>query len=337
MRKDDNEVRVRRDGEPPVFDLQRAMLDATPDCIKVLAPDGTLLAMNASGCVALDIAPSKVKGSAWVPLLPPSIHSAAYDALALAATGLSARFAGYSDACGKVIYWDNLLTPTIDPAGRVHTIVCVSRDVTEQVLLQKELDQSLAREQLLSGEMVHRIKNLFTVAAAVILMADREARASGTTEPLAKIAAGKLRALSRAYSTVLAADDVAHVEMEAFMVSVLHPFGAQCRFSGTKNLVPGPLANVLALLLHELATNSVKHGALSVAEGEVELRWSVNDGWLAIRWLESGGPVIAEPPARYGYGSGLIDQLAGSVGGTLQRDWHRRGLQVELRVPFPAG
>lgn len=318
--------------EPSIVDIQRAMLDATPDCIKVLTPEGVLLAMSESGCMALQIPQSQVKGMLWVPLLPLSTHGAANEALALALTGVCARFSGYSDAHGKVIYWDNLLTPTLDQQGRVHSIVCVSRDVTEQVSLQRELNQALVREQLLTGERLHRIKNLFTVVDAVLMMADREARASDTLERLGKIAADKLRALSRVYTRVLDAEDSTDVEMAVLIDSVLQPFGAQCRFSGTAEHVPGALANLLALLLHELATNSVKHGALSIAEGEVDIRWASHDGLLNLDWTETGGPAIAAPPARYGYGCELIDELAIVARGAIERDWHPDGLRVGLRL-----
>ncbi|MCU7647063.1 sensor histidine kinase [Pseudomonas piscis] len=321
-------------GLPPVFDAQRAMLDATPDCIKVLTPGGMLLAMGEAGCVALGIPQAQVKGTAWIPLLPPGIQAAASDALAQAATGISARFVGYSDAAGRTVHWDNLLTPVVDSASQVQSIVCVSRDVTEQVLMQRQLDQLLAREQLLSGEMVHRIKNLFTVASAVMMMADREARAGGSTDLLATIAAGKFKALSRVYDRVLAVDDVGQVELHSFVGSVLFPFGSQCHFSGSRHLVPGRLANLLALFLHELVTNSVKHGSLSLPEGQVRISWSTADAKLDIDWQESAGPPIAAPPARYGYGSEMIDQLAGSAGGVVERTWRSQGLQVALRIPL---
>ena len=225
-----------------------------------------------------------------------------------------------------------MLTPTLDQQGRVHSIVCVSRDVTEQVLLQRKLNQALVREQLLTGERLHRIKNLFTVADAVVMMADREARNTGALECLGKIATDKLRALSRVYTQVLDAEGAMAVEMTAFIGSVLQPFGDQCRFSGADEHVPGPLANLLALLLHELATNSVKHGALSVVEGAIDIRWASHEGWLSLVWSEKGGPSIAAPPTRYGYGCELIDELAIVAGGRIEREWRSDGLRVVLKL-----
>ncbi|MBC2656979.1 hypothetical protein H7A76_16190 [Pseudomonas sp. MSSRFD41] len=77
------------------------------------------------------------------------------------------------------------------------------------------------------------------------------------------------------------------------------------------------MANWLALFLHELflhelLTNSVKHGALSLPEGQVRISWSTTDAKLDIDWQEGGGPAIAAPPARYGYGTEMAAGLCRS-------------------------
>lgn len=317
------------------LEAQSAMLDATPDCLKILAPDGTLVTMNSAGCLALGVTKAQVKGSAWITLLPSPVHSAATDAFAQALSGNTARFAGYSEGPERITYWDNLLTPVVDRAGKVSSIVCVSRDVTEQTLLRRQLDKSLEREQLLSREMLHRIKNIFSVVGAVVMMSDREARASGGPDGVAGIVSNKLSALGRAYESVLAGPDISNVDMEAFIASVLNPFGSQCRFTGPKQLVPQALCNTFALFFHELATNSVKHGSLSVAKGEVHVRWSRTDDALRIDWREVGGPPIAAPPERSGFGTHMIDRLAKSTGGAITRSWDSGGLYVQLMVPRP--
>lgn len=319
--------------EPAPFDLEGAMLDATPDCIKIFTPDGNLLAMNRAGCTALGVPESEVKGTPWIPLLPPSTHEAANEALVLALTGSTARFAGYSEALNSIIYWDNLLTPVVNAVG-ISSIVCVSRDVTEQTLLQRELNYSLEREQLLSGEMLHRIKNLFTVVGAIVMISDRESRASGRIDGLAGIVTSKLGALARAYEAVFAGRDVSGVDMETFIGSVLHPFGAKVQLSGPTFLISQTVYNTIALFCHELATNSVKHGSLSVPEGRVHVCWSLVDQSLNIGWREFGGPTILNPPVNYGFGTHMIDRLVASTNCIIVRNWLANGLQVELKVPL---
>ena len=89
----------------------------------------------------------------------------------------------------------------------------------------------------------------------------------------------------------------------------------------------------MAMLLHELATNAVRHGALSVPEGRVSLTWEFDakDGRLQLLWTESGGPPIPAPPVRRGFGSRLITQLVErQLGGELQSDWQMKGLRISL-------
>ena len=107
---------------------------------------------------------------------------------------------------------------------------------------------------------------------------------------------------------------------------------------------PVPLAPAavqpLAMVLHELATNAAKHGALSVPSGSVEVRWRVGrrtgeDGSLRLRWTEAGGPPVAGAPSRRGFGTRVIEAtVRGQLGGTVERRWERSGLVVEIAVPL---
>ena len=99
-------------------------------------------------------------------------------------------------------------------------------------------------------------------------------------------------------------------------------------------------AQPFAMALHELATNSAKHGALSVPGGAVGLRWRAGrrtgeDGFLRLRWTETGGPPVAGPPERRGFGSRVVEAtVRGQLGGTVERRWERSGLVVEVAVPL---
>ena len=81
----------------------------------------------------------------------------------------------------------------------------------------------------------------------------------------------------------------------------------------------------MAMLLHELATNAAKHGALSAPGGRVELRWRAGrradeDGFLRLRWAEAGGPPLAGPPARRGFGTRVVEAtVRGQLGGAVER------------------
>lgn len=318
--------------------LQKAMLDATPDCIKVLSVDGDLLAMNRAGCNALGVSTNSNFGMPWLSLLPKEIHPAGLEALQRARAGQHARFPGKSISPDGTIYWDNLLTPVIDASGSLLSILCVSRDITEKTKLERKLEEAANRERLLAREMQHRVKNLFSVVSGLISISEREADAASAPDAAMDILREKLGALSRASDAALAeidleTDEVGDADLQSLITSVLQPYGDRCAFQGEPMHVRRAIITTLALLLHELATNSVKYGSLSTAEGGIAVRWTSNGQALDLAWTESGGPSIPAPPGRRGFGTEMADRMVRSIGGTIDRTWDRKGLIVDLRLP----
>ena len=89
----------------------------------------------------------------------------------------------------------------------------------------------------------------------------------------------------------------------------------------------------VAMLLHELATNAAKYGALKLAQGSITLTWDGKDGDLHLFWEERGGPPIEQPPARLGFGSRLMELLAGQqLGGSLAFNWASEGMSCSITV-----
>ena len=129
--------------------MQKDMLDASVDCIKILNPDGTLAHMNKSGCEALGVNPDTGFGQRWLSLLPPDIRIKGQRALKQAQQGHNARFAGMSVIPGlPPQFWDNILTPVLNARGEVANILCVSRDVTAQRQAEKRLRISSESDEL---------------------------------------------------------------------------------------------------------------------------------------------------------------------------------------------
>ncbi|WP_241580509.1 sensor domain-containing protein [Rosenbergiella nectarea] len=118
----------------------KAMLDASIDCINILTPDGRVVNMNQSGCSALGVDPHSGFGMEWLLLLPEEIRKAGKKALQKARSGENAQFLGKSiSEWGETTFWDNLLTPVLNKQGTVESILCVSRNVTQQCSAETKL------------------------------------------------------------------------------------------------------------------------------------------------------------------------------------------------------
>jgi two-component sensor histidine kinase len=103
---------------------------------------------------------------------------------------------------------------------------------------------------------------------------------------------------------------------------------------GPDVLVSGKPAMSIALLLHELATNAAKYGALTLELGRVELRWRVSEHELLLTWRERGGPPVTGRPETEGFGSLLARRTAtGQLHGKIVHDWNEEGLTVNLSAP----
>ena len=105
----------------------------------------------------------------------------------------------------------------------------------------------------------------------------------------------------------------------------------RAEIEGSDVAIGGEAVTSLALVLHELATNAAKYGAFSNSNGSLHISWQVEQGELSLIWAERGGPTIAGPPAREGFGSVLARRsIIGQLGGQLLFDWKSEGLTVRL-------
>jgi two-component sensor histidine kinase len=143
----------------------------------------------------------------------------------------------------------------------------------------------------------------------------------------------RVGALSRAHD-VLLQQSWSSADMHEVIRGSLsaHADGSRISLDGPEVKLDPKAALSLSLLLHELATNAVKYGSLSVAEGFVQLRWSKGDGSLNLSWTEQGGPEVTEP-SRVGLGSRLIDMgLVGTSGAV--KTYSPSGFSVKFTTPL---
>lgn len=106
-------------------------------------------------------------------------------------------------------------------------------------------------------------------------------------------------------------------------------------------VLPRDAVNVVGLMLHELATNALKYGALCTDQGHVDVTWRTDQSGpesnLLLEWRESGGPKITGPPPTAGFGTQMLSRLAGQSSADLHFDWRHDGLLVTLKMPFKHG
>lgn len=206
------------------------------------------------------------------------------------------------------------------------------RDVAYRVRVAIERLRAEEQQQVLNGELAHRVKNTLSVVQAIAN--STLARSAG--QAAAAEFGNRLRALSSAHDVLLARSWSA-ASIKQIADSALASFAdSRIEVSGPDIKVGSRTAMSLSLLLHELATNAGKYGALSVAEGRVQLIWSIlpqaGDDLLEMSWMERGGPPAVEPTRR-GFGSRIIRMgLTGSGGVKLHYDTH--GLTAVMSAPL---
>lgn len=191
--------------------------------------------------------------------------------------------------------------------------------------------------ELLAGEMSHRVKNLLAIAAGLTNMASRSA---SSVEQMARELTGRLTALGRAHDLVR---PLPHNQGRAALLGdliavLLSPYDDTGAFSGRIRVAVPRMgigeksATTVALVIHELATNSLKYGALSVDTGMLDISGSSTEQEITMVWTERGGPAV-EPPEGPGYGSKLLKRsVTGQLGGSLETDWSEAGIIVTVTM-----
>jgi two-component sensor histidine kinase len=191
--------------------------------------------------------------------------------------------------------------------------------------------------ELLAGEMSHRVKNLLAIASGLTTLTSRS---SSTVEQMARELTERLTALGRAHDAVrpLQAHQGKAALLGDIIAVLLAPYDDTGAFSGRIRIAVPRMgvgensATTLALVIHELATNSLKYGALSLEAGMLDVSGRTSDGYVHLVWTERGGPP-ADRPVNEGYGSKLLNRsVAGQLGGSIATDWADDGIVVTVSM-----
>jgi PAS domain S-box-containing protein len=211
--------------------------------------------------------------------------------------------------------------------GEVVRTIGAAMDITDR----KRSEERLA---LLAREVDHRAKNSLAVVQAALQLTPKHDLPS-----YAQAIEGRVSALARV-QTLLAEDRWTGASVRALIEGELEPFlaGQRLEFSGPPIMLPAAMAQPVAMVVHEMATNAVKHGALSVPEGRVSVSWRVEAGpprLLQLRWSEVGGPPVFGPPQGQGFGSRVLDAtVRQQLGGRIRSAWEPSGVVHEIELPL---
>ncbi len=216
------------------------------------------------------------------------------------------------------------VSPIRDINGQIVGASAISRDITEQ-------KRSAERIAMLAREAEHRTKNVLQAVQTVVHLSQ-----ASTPEELKRAIHGRIQALANAHGllaeTRWSSADLAKLVRQE-LAPYLQPERPRARIDGAHIPVQPRVAQAIAIVLHELATNAAKHGALSVIDGQVEVNWiALSADRLLLTWTETGGPITA-PPNRRGFGTHVMETLIKlDLGGELRFDWRASGLVCEIAL-----
>ncbi|MDB5499582.1 MAG: domain S-box protein [Phenylobacterium sp.] len=328
---------------PPVPADFRAVFDASPRPLLLIAADPpkfTMLAVNAAHAGAFGTTPDALQGWGVLEVFPPEpmpavaefveavrtsleavIAARAPDQMAVRAYAVPTSDGGYDER-----YWSATNSPILGAGGEVTHIVSAIQDVTGEVLERR----SEEARKLLMREVDHRARNALTVVQSFVRLTT-----ASSLEDFRRVVDGRVEALARA-QTSLAARRWEGASLGGVIEGELAAMAQPGKYSvsGPHVLLRADDVQAMSMVIHELATNASKYGALSTAGGTLTIAWDKGSaGGVTLVWCEEGGPAVA-PPAEEGFGSRLISQLTRQLGGDIVYAWRAEGLRAELNLPF---
>jgi PAS domain S-box-containing protein len=225
---------------------------------------------------------------------------------------------------GSTVWAENTVNHVGDPEQGV---IAISVELTERMRAESE-------QQRLIDELNHRVKNTLASVQALMVMTNRHAQSK---EAFVAAFSERLLALAATHD-LLTAGRWESVSLDELVRSELKPYagGDSLAISGPPLALKPPVAIGLGMILHELATNAAKYGALSGPSGSVGITWTLDrarSAVLTIEWRERGGPPVVAP-ARKGFGSHLIEQMVADWRGSFEPKFEADGFRCTISLPW---
>jgi two-component sensor histidine kinase len=216
----------------------------------------------------------------------------------------------------------------LDEQGSPVRVIGVAMDVTERRRYEDRL-------RLTARELQHRVKNSLAVVQSI---AAQSFRGSRSKEEGIAVFTGRLHALASA-TDLLTNGNWEAVPVIEIVEEIVTPFNDQIQITarGSELRIPSGVAVNLGMALHELSTNAVKYGALSVATGRVDISWVLSPNGMVLDWQESGGPPVSAP-AKTGFGTSLLSRgLFADGTGKVELSFNPGGVSCRIMVRSVSG
>jgi PAS domain S-box-containing protein len=311
----------------------RSVLDNLFAFVGIMELDGTLIEANrapleGAGVTREQVLGRKVWETYWFDH-DPAVMARIRETAERARLGETSRFdleiRWHGDSRLMIDYQ---IAPLHNAAGEVVQLIPSGVDITARTRAE-------AQRETLIRELHHRVKNLFAITCGMVNMTSRTA---ATPRDMGRSLIDRLTALAQAHDLIHAPaidhPDADRASLADLVRAVVGPHVSgreQLQLHGNPVLVVPYAATGLALIFHELATNSAKYGALSVPEGVVDIAWRNDGDDMIVQWHERGGPPMTTVPDREGFGRKLMHMTAaGQFGGGITFDWPHTGAHVTL-------
>lgn len=307
----------------------RGLTEAIASIVWTLRPDGAATDLtqwcNITGQTAVECA-----GFGWLQALHPEdrehVRARWQEALRERST-FDAEYRLH-DASGRYVWYDARAVPLMEADGGVREWVGVCIDIDGRKTAEE-------RQALLAAELSHRVRNILASVQGIIGLTAQNAP---SLEEFTKSLQGRVSALARTHA-LLTGEQWRGASLSRIIRDELQPYvegdGEQVVVTGHPDcILPPRQALDLALVAHELATNAVKYGALSAADGRISIDWHIDgigeDTQLKLTWQESGGPTVEQPFYR-GFGTRLLEKVLGKTADSnLQLDFLPEGVRCHL-------